>query len=136
MTPVIEVDTNNERPKRVATAVQLLLASLALGTIRAAVHVFQNAAGAAMVLALLIVLAFFGLGFLLVWRISAGKNWARIILLILVLIGAPLAMPSYVGSLKRSMVSGSLSIFITIVQLVATYLLFTGRSNLWFRTRK
>lgn len=125
-----------KRPKSVTMGVQVLLASLAVGTITAAVHVFQNAVGPSMAIALVIVLAFFGLGFLLVWRIAAGNNWARIILLILVLFGTPLAVPGYLASLKLSVVSGSISIFINILQLIGTYLLFTRGSNVLFRNRK
>lgn len=136
MTPITEEGANLERPKRVTAGVQFLVTSLALGTIIAAVHVFQNAAGTSMVLALLIVLAFFGLGFLLVWRIATGNNWARIILLVLVVVGTPLAVPGYFASLKQNMLSGSLSIFISMLQLIGTFLLFTGKSNPWFRKRK
>jgi hypothetical protein len=136
MTSTTEEDPNLERPKRVTAGVQFLLASLALGAITAAVHVFRNAAGTSMVLAQLIVLAFFGLGFLLVWRIAAGKNWARIVLLVLVVVGTPLAVPGYFASLKHNMVSGLLSIFISLLQLIGTFLLYTGKSNPWFRKRK
>jgi peptidoglycan/LPS O-acetylase OafA/YrhL len=136
MTSITEDDAILERPKRVTAGVQVLLASLALGTITAAVHVFRNAVGTSMVLALLIVLAFFALGFLLVWRIAARKNWARIILLVLVAVGTPLAVPGYIASLRQNMVPGALSIFISILQLIGTFLLFTGKSNPWFRKRK
>ena len=136
MTSINENDTNLERPKRVTAGVQFLLTSLTLGTITAAVHVFRNATRTSMMLALLIVLAFFGLGFLLVWRIAAGKNWARIILLVLGVVGTPLAVPGYFASLKQNMMSASLSIFISLLQLIGTFLLFTGKSNPWFRKRK
>lgn len=136
MTPLTEDRGNLERPKSVTTGVQVLLASLALGTITAVIHVFRNAVGPSMVIALVIVLAFFGLGFLLVWRIAVGNNWARIILLILVLFGTPLAVPGYLAALKLSVVSGSISIIINILQLIGTYLLFTRSSNVWFRNRK
>jgi hypothetical protein len=136
MTSIIEGDANLERPKRVTAGVQVLLASLALGTITAAIHVFRNAIGTSLMLALLIVLAFFGLVFLLVWRIAAGRNWAQIILLVLIVVGTPLAVPGYFASLKHNIVSGSLSIFISMLQLIGTFLLFTGKSNPWFRKRK
>ena len=136
MSAVTEDRSDLKRPKSVTMGVQVLLASLAVGTITAAVHVFQNAVGPSMAIALVIVLAFFGLGFLLVWRIAAGNNWARIILLILVLFGTPLAVPGYLAALKLSVVSGSISIFINILQLIGTYLLFTRGSNVWFRNRK
>jgi hypothetical protein len=136
MSAVTEDLSDLKRPKSVTMGVQVLLASLAVGTITAAVHVFQNAIGPLLAIALVIVLAFFGLGFLLVWRIAAGNNWARIILLILVLFGTPLAVPGYLAALKLSVVSGSISIFINILQLIGTYLLFTRGSNVWFRNRK
>ena len=136
MSAVTEDRSDLKRPKSVTMGVQVLLASLAVGTITAAVHVFQNAVGPSLAIALVIVLAFFGLGFLLVWRIAAGNNWARIILLILVLFGTPLAVPGYLAALKLSVVSGSISIFINILQLIGTYLLFTRGSNVWFRNRK
>ena len=136
MTSITEEGVNPERPKRVTTGVQFLFASLALGTIAAATSVVRHAAGITMVGALAFVLLFFAVGFLLVWRIAAGKNWARIVWLVLVLIGTPFALRSYVATLKVSVLSGSLSIFISILQLVGTYLLITGSSNSWFRKRK
>jgi hypothetical protein len=88
-----------------------------------------------MVGALFFVLMFFAASFLIVWGIAAGKNWARIVWLVLVLIGTPFALRSYVATMKVSVLSSSLSIFITILQLVGTYLLITGSSNSWFRER-
>lgn len=136
MSATTEDRANLKRPKSVTMGVQVLLASLAVGTITAAVHVFKNAVGPSKAIGLVIVLAFFGLGFLLVWRIAAGGNWARIILLILVLFGTPLAVPGYLAALKLSVVSGSISIFINVLQLIGTYLLFTSGSHVWFRSRK
>ena len=136
MSAITEDRGNLKRPKSVTMGVQVLLASLAVGTISAAVQLFKIAVGPSMAIALVIVLAFFGLGFLLVWRIAAGNNWARIILLILVLFGTPLAIPGYLAALKVSVVSGSISIFINVLQLIGTYLLFTSGSRVWFRNRK
>ena len=136
MDATIEPTANIERPIQATRAVQFLCASFAIGLITAAFHLIRRTSGVPMVLALLIVTAFFGLGFLLVWRISARSNWARIILLVVVLFGLPFAIPANLAELKRSILSGSLSIIITILQLLGTYLLFTKNSNLWFRSRK
>jgi len=140
MTPITEDSTNLERPvmrpQRVTTAVQVLIASLVLGVLTAAFNIVRVASGKTMLVALVIVLAFFGLGFLLVWRIAAGKNWARIFLLVLVILGTPLAIPGYRASLRLNVVAGSVSILINILQLIGAYLLFTGSSNSWFRKRK
>ena len=136
MTSTTDNAVNSLRPKRVTTGVQFLLASLTLGTITAALGVVRTTSGTVMVGALIFVLMFFAVGFVLVWRIAAGKNWARIVWLVLVLIGTPFALRSYLATMKVSVLSSSLSIFITILQLVGTYLLITGSSNSWFRKRK
>jgi disulfide bond formation protein DsbB len=136
MDPTLEPTANADRPIQATRAVQLLFASFAIGLITAAFHLRQRTSGVPMLLALLIVIAFFGLGFLLAWRISARSNWARIILLVVVLFGLPFAIMANLTELKRSTLSGSLSLLITILQLLGTYLLFTRNSNLWFRSRK
>ena len=136
MNSITEDGVNSQRPKRVITGIQFLLASLGLGTITAVVGVMRSTSGTVMVGALIGVLIFFGVSFLLVWRIAAGKNWARILWLVLVLIGTPFALRSYLATMKVNVLSSSLSIFITILQLVGTYLLITGSSNSWFRKRK
>jgi uncharacterized membrane protein YbjE (DUF340 family) len=89
-----------------------------------------------MFFALLIVIAVFAVGFLLVNRISARRNWARIVWLVLVLFGLPFAIPANLQEVRRNVLSGTLSVIITILQLIGTYLLFTRNSNPWFRTRK
>ena len=136
MDPTIEPTANIERPIQATTAVQLLLASLAIGMIRAVFGLTQRVSGAPLILATLIVIAVFALGFLLIWRISVRGNWARIILLVLVLFGLPFAIIAGVAELKQSVASGFLSIIIAILQLIGSYLLFTKNSNAWFRRRK
>ncbi len=89
-----------------------------------------------MILASLIVIAFFGLGFFLINRISGRRNWTRILLLVLVAFGTPFAVAAYLQELRKNVMSGTLSIIITILQLLGTYFLFTRNSNLWFRKRK
>jgi hypothetical protein len=69
-------------------------------------------------------------------KLAAGRNWARIVFLVLFVIGLPLALPGYIGELKTNPLHGSLSIVVAILQLIGIYLLFTKNSNLWFRTRK
>jgi hypothetical protein len=136
MEPPIEPTPNVARPKETTSAIQFLYASLAIGLIRAVFGLTQRASGAALILAALIVILVFALGFFLVWKISLGRNWARIILLLLVLINLPFAVLANVSELKRSVLSGALSILIEAILWIGTYLIFTRNSNLWFRSRK
>ena len=136
MEPPIEPTANSARPKETTSAIQLLCASLAIGLIRAVFGLTQRTSGAALVLAALIVISFFALGFFLVWKISAGRKWARIILLVLVLINLPFAVLTNISELKRSVWSGAFSILIEVILWIGTYLLFTRNSNHWFRSHK
>src|SRR5258705_10054888 len=136
MDPLIESTANVARPKETTSATQFLYTSLAIGLIRAVFGLTQRASGAALILAALIVISFFVLGFFLVWKISAGRNWARIILLVLVLINLPFAVLANVSELKRIVLSGAFSFLIEVILWIGTYLLFTKNSNLWFRNRK
>ena len=131
-----EQQPNAERPAIVTRSVQLLMSALAIGLITSIIRLTQRAAGAPLVVASLIVIAVFGIGFLLIWQIATRRNWARIVLLVLILFGLPFASLAYMQELKRNVFSGALGIFITLLQLIGTYLLFTKQSNLWFRKRK
>ena len=87
MEPTIEQNANVERPRSVTKAVQFLASALAIGLLNAIFTLAQrtirhsNACRADHSDRV-----FFGLLFFLVMKISAGRNWARIIWLILVLL--------------------------------------------------
>jgi len=136
MEPTIEPTAIPSRPTQTTRGVQLLFVSLAVGLSRAIFGLTQRVSGAALILAALIVIAVFCLVFFLIWKISARRNWARIILLVLVLVNLPFAVMANVGELKQSISSGVLSILIEVILWIGTYLLFTRNSNLWFRSRK
>jgi hypothetical protein len=136
MEPTSKQHTNVERSREVSRAVQFLISSLAIGLMTSIFHLAQRLSGVPMFFALLIVIAVFGIGFLLVNRISARRNWARIVWLVLVLFGLPFAIPANLQEVRRNVLYGTLSVIITILQLIGTYLLFTRNSNFWFRTRK
>jgi hypothetical protein len=136
MEPGSEEHANGERPWEVSRAVQFLTSSLAIGLITSIFHLAQRITGIPMILASLIIIAFFGLGLFLINRISGGRNWARILLLALVVFGTPFAIAAYLQEVRKNVLLGTFSIIITILQLIGTYFLFTRDSNLWFRKRK
>jgi hypothetical protein len=136
MEPTIEQNTKLERPGAVTKAVQFLASAVVIGLLNSIFTLVQRTSGVPMLVVLIIVIAFFGLLFFLVIKISARKNWARIIWLILVICNAPFAIMAYPEAVRRSVIAGTLSIIIVILQLIGTALLFTKNSNLWFRTRK
>lgn len=133
MEPTIEQDAPAARPIQVSRAVQFLTLALAIGFITSVLRLMGQVSGMALVFALLIVIAFFSIYFYLIRKISVGRNWARIVLLVLVLLGTPFAVPAYIAEVRRNIVPGTLSIIIIILQLIATVLLFLKDSNRWFK---
>jgi len=133
MDPQPEVLT--EKPVVVTRGVQLLILALVLGLIRAFVAAARAASGTTLLIALTIVGIFFAVMFFLVWKISARRNWARFVLLVLIVIGLPFVVPAYILELRRSVPSGLLSIFLALLQIVGVILLFLPNANQWFRNR-
>ncbi len=135
MEPASEQTTAVERPAHVRWAVMALTSSIVLGFLASVLRLAGRVSGTAMILALLIVVAFFMIYGYLILKISVGRNWARIILLVLVLFGTPFAVPAYIVEIKKNFFSGALSILVAFLQLLGTGLLFTRNSNPWFRKR-
>jgi hypothetical protein len=132
----IEPTANVERPKEVTRAVQFLYASFVIGGIRTVFYLAQKLSGSTFLFGILLLLVLLGICIFFVSKIGAGRNWARIIFLVLFLIGLPLSIPGYIQDLRTNLPHGSVSIIIAILQLLGVYLLFTRNSNLWFRRRK
>ncbi|OOG35992.1 hypothetical protein B0E51_18965 [Rhodanobacter sp. C05] len=82
-----------------------------------------------------ILAATFAVSAFFVYKISRGRNWARITYLILMLLGMFKTVPSLVSTIEHAPFSGTLSAADVVAQLVAVALLFTGASNGWFERR-
>jgi len=136
MDPTIEPTTNASRPIEATRAVWFISVSFVIGGIRSVFDLAQKMSGPAFLLALLGLVIFLGTCFFFVSKIAAGRNWARIIFLALLLIGLPFAILGYRVELRTGLLHGSVSILLAILQLIGAYLLLTKNSNLWFRTRK
>lgn len=136
MEPLAESTAQVERPNEVTRAVQLIAASFAIGGVRAVFDLIQKVSGASFFLAILILLVLLGILFFFLSKIAAGRNWARILFLVLLVIGLPFAIPAYLQEVKTNLLHGSISFIIAILQLLGTGLLFAKNSNRWFRSRK
>ncbi len=135
MDPATEPTIKPGRPLAVTRAVQLFSASFILGAIRTMFDLAHKLSGAAFALSLFFVLIFFGICFFFVAMIATGRNWARIVFLILLIIGLPFAIPTYLTQLRMNLLHGSVSIVVAILQIIGMVLLFTKNSNQWFKSR-
>lgn len=133
MEPTIEPAASVARPTPVTRAAQLLTSALILGLIASAIRLAGQASGFQLALWLLMLIAFLTVLFYLVMKIWAGRNWARILLLVLVVLNTPFAILAYIAEVRTNVVPGALSLVMVVLQVIATVLLFTSNSNRWFR---
>ena len=79
----------------------------------------------------------FGLSFLLIYMIGAGKNWARMIYLvlyILMILSLPLSMKPFLQAVSNAPALGILELVQVVIQGIALVLVFKRDSSAWFKT--
>jgi len=69
----------------------------------------------------------------LIWKISQGKNWARIVYLVLFLLGGVFYFTFVRAAFGRSTAVALLTILQSLMQLVALILVFVGPAKDWFK---
>lgn len=126
------------KPQSLTIAVNLLWASLAVGVLKVAMTFIipglrnPNVTSG---FALTILLFVLGVFVLLVWKISIGRNWARITFLILTILGAYPWLLGLSHEFAVSPVYGAASLVQVGLQLCAIVLLFVKPASDWFRAR-
>lgn len=128
------METNNiEKPSQIRTAVNLLWVSLAIGFAKSFIDMQHLSAQASSAFTNFILVFVIAVMALLIVSISKGKNWARIIFLVLFVLGSLPAVPLVLGEFTRSPLLGAFSIVQIAIQIFALYLLFTKPGSRWFK---
>jgi hypothetical protein len=121
------------RPARVNRALVLLWAALAIAGISVFAS-FREVAEVGFYPGIVIVaIITFGANAALIWLIGRRQNWARIVLLVLVLAMLPLLFFMGSGDDAPNLVEVLADWGSSVLELIAMYLLFTGDSPPWFR---
>jgi hypothetical protein len=128
-------------PSNVRTFAVLCYLSLVIGIFQAvlsfddSVTAAAHLGGARFVLIVDIgVVAFLALIF---WLVAFRRqNWARWLLLVMCVIGLPLTIMTFSALLQSAPTQAAVSIFQTVMQIVALYLVFTGNAKAWFCKEK
>jgi hypothetical protein len=121
------------KPSSIIAAMTLLYATLFLGVINWAIGEWGTAVhpaspGEGVVVLLITLVIIFGL----IKMIGLGKKWARVVLLVLFVLGV-LAYPWTLGPIfKSNLLVGVLSVFQALLQAVALVFLFSQASTQWF----
>ena len=125
------MDTNSiqtNRPQKVQNAVSILYVTLGIGIISAILQVLAHGAISRMFTTLVIVAA---MAFLIVMT-GRGRNWARVTLLILFLVGVLPSILPLVRFFAVHPISGFLGLAQLVLQIVALIFLFQEESSQWF----
>jgi hypothetical protein len=121
------------KPSSIIAATNILYATLFLGAINwavgqwgAAVHPASSAEGVAILLVTLVLI------FWLIKMIGQGKKWARVVLLVLFVLGILVYPWTLMALFKSNLLLGVLSVFQAVLQVVALIFLFSPASTQWF----
>jgi FtsH-binding integral membrane protein len=126
------------RPDKVGQAVILSYVTLGIGVLRSIMEASrlsqqeQVSTGFVMfiIFGVLAIIWFF------IYMIGKGKNWARITLLVLFILGIPFSVLPLLQSLAANPISGLLGITQIVIQIVVLVFLFQKQSSDWFRQAK
>ncbi len=125
-----------EKPQTVKLSVKLLIVSIAiavlnfLSTLLSANPAVSFASMSAGFVFGILILSF------LVYQINAGKNWARILLVVLIVIGMFTIPLDIIAFFKFNQLLAIIISVQTIIELAAVGLLMTKQSNEWFKAKK
>jgi hypothetical protein len=122
-----------QKPQAVKTAVNLLWASIAVGLIMMLMDFSNVSAVAPPGFTLLVLVSALALIVFLIFRISAGKNWARITFLVMFVIVMTPTVPLMFSEFARSPFVAALSVTQVALQVYALFLLFTQPGTVWFQ---
>jgi hypothetical protein len=121
------------KPSSIVAAKNILYAQLFLGMLTWAIGWWTtniNASAPAQSIVILVVTV--GIMFFLIKCIGLGRKWARVVLLVLFLLGLAVYPWTFMALLKASMLVGVLSLLQTILEIVALLYLFSRDSTQWF----
>lgn len=128
------MSTQNDipRPHVISVAINFLWGSLAVSLIKMMMYLAEPVVGEAGLYTDLALTATFALIGFLVFKIAAGRNWARILFLVLFAGGIVPALPVMFAEFAQSMVAGALSLVQNGCQIYALSLLFLSPEAVWF----
>jgi hypothetical protein len=129
----METQPIKQKPQPVGTAVNLLWATLAVGLIKSMMEFSLRSAQATTLFTTFVLVITFALIGFLIFKISSGKNWARITLFVLFVIGVLPTLFIISVEFSRSFILGALSVAQIGLQGYAQFLLFTRSGSTWFR---
>jgi hypothetical protein len=124
------------RPAAIGQALALFWASLGLGFVKLPLDWHTSRPKPRLSSIPLLLSSLLPSLFFFIWKIGQGKNWARIVFLVLFVLGTVPFIFILRSALARSMVSGLVSILQMGLQVVGFFLIFASPGKEWFQARR
>lgn len=124
------------KPLIVKMAVYLLYASLGVGVLKLILNLSSISSSILIGFSIIILVIILAVFYILIFNISSGRNWSRITMFLLFLIGLPFNISLLFKEITTNIFLSILSISQILLQLIALILLFQGASNNWFKYQK
>jgi hypothetical protein len=129
------------RPGAVGFAVKLLYIVLAAGVVTSLLTLWMavdqdQTPREASAVNLLGILVGYGIFWFLIDRIGRGRNWARMLYLVMTVIGSPFLVMSFRQEMEIIPVQAWISVGLMGLQIVAVIALFQQESSNWYRQMK
>ncbi|CAE6822143.1 hypothetical protein R70006_06252 [Paraburkholderia domus] len=123
---------SKKKPKSVPMAVNLFWTSLVVGIFKTLLDFPHFRATAPATYTTVVLVGSLALLTVLFLKVSAGRNWARITVLVFFALGALPGLPLLFEEFSRSPVVGVLSMAQCCLQAYGLFLLFTKPGSNWF----
>ncbi len=120
----------------VRRAIGLLWASLAIGALKTPLNWAYLTSRSSGAFNAFVIIFTFAITTFFIWKIGQGKNWARIVFLVLFLLGVVPFVFIVRSEFARSAASGLLSTLQFGLQAVAFFLIFSSPGKEWFQPRR
>jgi len=124
------------KPAAVRQAIGLLWTSLAIGALKLPLDWAYLSSRASVAFNAFVIIFTFAVTAFFIWKIGQGKNWARIVFLVLFLLGVVPFVLIVRPEFARSPTSGLLSTVQFGLQAVAFFLIFASPGKEWFQSRR
>ncbi|MEZ0232686.1 MAG: hypothetical protein ACAH12_07580 [Methylophilaceae bacterium] len=125
-----------QKPIEIKRAVNFLWIAIAVGFLKPLInwqYFQQTIAQASLGFILTVIVLTLAIQIFLIYKISIGRNWARILFLILTLIGMVIFVPTVLAEVDLSLLSAVISVVQAGLQITALWIMFTSPGKLWFK---
>jgi len=123
-------------PQKIDLAVKLLYGVVAIGVIRAIINIINHIDVRSIGVTHLIHALALVLSAYLIFQVSKQHNWARITLLIILIVEIPFSILPMFDSISHSLLNNGLGLIQTILFVTAMVLLYMPESRAWFNNKQ